>query len=90
MEKGDYILASKYSDGHPQDHWCIGIFDSMTAHTPPRYNISDYSGSFFRGNGFRKVKKISAKRAAYILENKKKIEESGKSIWWWFKQKIGT
>ncbi len=25
---GDYVLATKYHDGNPQDHWCVGFYHS--------------------------------------------------------------
>ena len=53
LTKGDYVLATTYKDGDPQDQWCVGFFDSMTTHNPPRYNIIDSNGKLFRGNGFR-------------------------------------
>jgi len=80
---GDYVLATKYSDGDPQDHWVIGFFDGMTAphYNPPRYNVVDSEGSQFRGNGFRRVRKISAERGAWMLKHARDIELSGRSVW---------
>jgi len=86
---GDFVLATKYSDGDPKDEWCVGFLLSMTDHNPPRYNIVDSDGKLFRGNGFRKAKKISAKRGAWLLENKSSIELGGRSLWWWSRQKMG-
>jgi len=27
MKHGDYVLATKYRDGDPQDHWAVGFYD---------------------------------------------------------------
>jgi len=83
LQKGDYVLATKYVDGDPQDHWAVGFYESLTAHEPPRHNIVDSNGKLFRGNGFRRVKKISAERGEWLLQNAKLIESSGRSVWWW-------
>ena len=87
-QKGDYVLATKYDDGDPQDHWAIGFYDSLTHHEPPRHNIVDSEGALFRGNGFRRVKKISAERGEWLLDNSKLIEAGGRSVWWWVRQKM--
>jgi len=29
IKKGDYVLATKYSDGDPKDHFAVGFFDKM-------------------------------------------------------------
>ena len=82
-EIGDYVLATKYNDGDPQDHWAIGFFDGLTSphYKEPRYNVQDGAGNQFRGNGFRRVKKISAERGEWMLKNKNLIELSSFSVW---------
>ena len=85
LKAGDYVLATKYSDGYPGDQWAVGFFDGLTAphYDPPRYNVIDTKGNQFRGNGFRRVKKISAKRGRFILEHKECIKNGVRSLWWW-------
>lgn len=80
---GDYVLATKYSDGDPQDHWVVGFYSGITAshYNPPRFDVVDGGGKLFRGNGFRRVKKISAERGAWLLKHASDIEFSGKSLW---------
>lgn len=85
MKKGDYVLATKYSDGDPQDHWYVGMYDREVG---GRHYVTDGDGNQARGNGFRRAKKISADRGAWLLANAKQIEQSGKSIWWWVRQKM--
>ena len=89
LQKGDYVLATKYGDGDPQDHWCVGFFDSMLGKTGlDRYNIVDFEGKLFRGNGFRRAKKISKARGEFLLKHAKEIEMSYHSVWWWVRCKI--
>lgn len=85
MEIVDYILATKYSDGDPQDHWAIGFYAGLTNPAKyintPRYDVVDANGNQFRGNGFRRVQKISKERGAWMLKQAKEIETSGLSVW---------
>jgi len=81
---GDYVLATKYSDGDPQDHWCVGFYAGLTnpeKYAPPRYDVVDGEGKNFRGNGFRRIEKITPERGAWMLKHAKDIELSGKSVW---------
>lgn len=81
--KGDYVLATKYSDGDPQDHWAVGFFDGLTDphYDPPRYNVVDSEGKQLRGNGFRRVKRISHERGAWMLKNSGWVEFTNLSVW---------
>lgn len=81
LQKGDYVIATKYDDGDPKDLFAVGFFDSMTWHN--RYNIVTSEGELFRGNGFRKAKKISQEVGAKIVSHIKYIEQSDKSVWDW-------
>jgi hypothetical protein len=91
LKKGDYVLATKWGDGDPHDHWCVGFFAGKTAHDVPRYDVVDENGRLFRGNGFRRCEKISLSVGEYILAHKQEImsapfnESLGpdKSIWAW-------
>jgi hypothetical protein len=81
---GDYVLATKYGDGDPQDHWCVGFYAGLTnpeKYDPPRYDVVDGEGKNFRGNGFRRIKKITLERGAWMLKHAKDIELSGRSVW---------
>jgi hypothetical protein len=82
-QKGDYVLASKYADGDPQDHWAIGFYDGITSphYDPPRHNVVDAQGNQFRWNGFRRVEKISKERGRWMIDNAQAIELSKVSIW---------
>lgn len=88
---GDYVLATKYSDGDPGDHWAIGFYAGLTnpeKYDPPRYDVVDSNGSQFRGNGFRRVRKISKERADWMLKHASEISTSGKSVWHFFRCSI--
>ena len=80
LKKGDYVLAAKYSDGDPRDQWCVGFYDGESR---DRHFVVDRDGSSFRASGFRRVKKISAVRGKWLLDNSEGIELSGKSVWGW-------
>lgn len=79
MDRGDYVLATKYHDGDPRDHWCVGFYDRQDEQG--RHYIVDGEGKHFRGNGFRRVAKISTARGAWLLTNAIGIERSGRSVW---------
>lgn len=85
---GDYVLATKYNDGDPNDHWCVGFLRSEMDYDPFRCDVVDGSGQSFRGNGFRRIKCISAERGAWLLANAKDIEHSTRSLWFWVRQKM--
>lgn len=84
MNKGDYVLATKWSDGDPRDHWAVGFFDRMLR--DDRFIVVDDKGQSFRANGFRRAKKISAERGAWLLAHAKEIDLSGRSVWGWLRR----
>lgn len=87
MEKGDYVLATKYRDGDPQDHWVVGFFVGMLPKaTGDRFHIADSDGNLFRGNGFRRAKKISAEHGEWLLARKTEIASGSRSLWGWLRQ----
>lgn len=88
FQKGDYVLATKYSDGDPKDQWCIGFYECPLDYSPmpPRHHIVDGNGRPFRGNGFRRVKKISHARGMWLLDHAGDIEMGARSLWWWVRQ----
>lgn len=77
---GDYVLATKYHDGDPQDHWAVGIYEREEG---GRHYVVDGAGQQMRGNGFRRVAKISKERGAWLLQHARDIEQSGRSVWGW-------
>ena len=55
---GDYVLATKYNDGDPCDHFCVGYYAGTFDHAgQKRHLVHDKDGKSFRANGFRRVAK---------------------------------
>lgn len=77
---GDYVLATKWHDGDPQDFWCVGFYSGFRNE---RHRVVDNDGNYFLGNGFRRVDKISARVGRSLLKHAKFIEQSGFSVWHW-------
>ena len=85
LKKGDYVLATKYTDGDPNDHFCVGYFDRMLElPLGNRYLIIGNDGSQFRHNGFRRAEKITTEEGNWIVDNMKMIEQcTHRSVWSW-------
>ena len=84
LQRGDYVLATKYSDGDPHDHFVVGfIGDRLDYATGVRYQVVDGNGQQFRHNGFRRCERISAETGKTIVEHMKFIEMGAKNVWWW-------
>ena len=75
---GDYVLATKYSDGDPQDHWAVGFYDRFWR---DRYFVVDNHSVQFRMNGFRRIAKIRDSEGEELLRDSRAIEHSGRSVW---------
>jgi len=86
LNKGDYVVATKYSDGDPKDAFCIGFFDSMTEHANSRYMVTNGEGRQFRGNGFRRVRRIRQDVGKKLVDNLHIIEQGSRSVWSWVRQ----
>lgn len=69
---GDYVLATKWSDGDPGDHWGVGFYDRTDARG--RHYVKDRDGNQIRGNGFRRVGKISPTLGFLLLHAGKSLE----------------
>ena len=78
---GDYVLATKYSDGDPQDHFCVGFFNGML--NEDRYMVIDSKGRNFRANGFRRCEKISTTMGNILVSGFPIIQQSQSSVWYW-------
>lgn len=86
---GDHVLATKWHDGDPNDHWAMGrVTEIIRDSDNVRYMIADIMGQNIRGGGFRRAQKISSARSQWIWDRQKTFESSGKSIWWWARQKM--
>lgn len=65
---GDYVLATKYQDGDPADHWFVGFYDRTEK---DRHFVKGIDGRQGRGNGFRRVEKIAADEGEWLLKTQK-------------------
>ena len=82
---GDYVIATRWSDGSPNDPFCVGFLVEIANNNPPKY-IVEYGTDILPKSGkFRKVQRISPKTGQLIVNNIHTIENSGKSVWWWVK-----
>jgi len=79
-EIGDYVLATKYQDGDPGDAFGVGFYDREE---DGRHYVKDSNGNQIRGNGFRRVEKITSEIGAWILESAREWEDARvvKSVW---------
>lgn len=73
VAKGDYVLATKWDDGDPGDHWGVGFYDGERG---GRHYVVDGSGNQIRGNGFRRVGKITHAVGAWLLSVADSLERS--------------
>lgn len=68
---GDYVLATKYADGDPGDHWALGFYAGPLEGTDKglfvRHMVVDREGRNFRGNGFRRVGRIREDVGRWLL-----------------------
>ena len=76
---GDYVLATKYEDGDPGDHFYVGFVRGRTWHG--RFDITDGDGNLARGNGFRRAEVISREEGDWLVARLAEIEKSGVSVW---------
>lgn len=83
LATGDYVLASKYHDGDPCDHFAVGYFGGMFGE---RFMVHDEYGRPMRANGFRRCEKVSQRVGRAIVRAMTlgvigDIE--GPSVWFW-------
>lgn len=85
---GDYVLATKYYDGDPCDHFCVGFFRCMLVdcqgRTTDRYLVADSDGHLFRANGFRRCERIQRNTGDILVAAFPYIgDKPGRSLWYW-------
>jgi hypothetical protein len=78
-QKGDYCLATKWSDGEAWDHWAVGFYEGEIY--PGRHSVVDSSGNRLRDGGFRRCEVISQEQGSYLLVNAMQLEACGTNLW---------
>lgn len=79
LKEGDYVLATKYSDGDPKDHFAVGYFRNMTLDNS--FNVVDENGELLRYNGFRRIKKIPKELGLTIINEMEIIKKGDICVW---------
>ena len=78
---GDYVLATKWSDGDPCDHFVVGFFREMLDN---RYLVENAKGQLFRVGGFRRCERISTHVGNVLVAAMSMIGDvRGRSVWYW-------
>lgn len=84
LTEGDYVLATKYDDGDPHDHFCVGFISGFTDHG--RYLVEYGDGHSQRANGFRRAESITEEEGRQLVELMPRIgDRPGPSLWWHLK-----
>lgn len=78
IKKGDYVLATKWQDGHSQDHWFVGLFVEKEG---DRFIVSDIEGNCARASGFRRCQKIHPAVGKYLVDNSQKLSAIRLNLW---------
>ena len=77
---GDYVLATKYSDGDPCDQFAVGFFAGMTHHG--RFLVVYDEGRDFKLTGFRRMEPITQDEGRALLRLMPEISDRpGPSLW---------
>lgn len=64
FHKGDYVLATKWSDGDPLDQWSVGFYDRTEN---GKHFIVDKDGKQMRMNGFRRIGNIRPEFGEWLI-----------------------
>lgn len=83
IQFGDYVLATKYRDGKPGDPWEIGRVSQMV--TDPGDMITGTKYRLHSGLFYRRARRITLKRGAWLVDHIPDIERSGVSLWGWLR-----
>lgn len=81
LAPGDYVLATKYHDGDPCDHFFVGFYRGKLG---DRYLVEDLGGRLARATGFRRCQRIGDRVGRALCLAMPLIgDRPGKSVWWW-------
>jgi hypothetical protein len=74
IEKGAYVLATKYDDGDPGDAWAVGFYIGWEG---DRHLVGDEHGKSYRANGYRRVRAgLRLEVGKWLLECAEALERS--------------
>lgn len=86
LQKGDYVLATKWHDGSPCDPFCIGFYaEKWSSETGNliRHDVVDGGGTPFYRNGFRRAEAITEEEGKALIALIPEIgDKPGRSLWW--------
>jgi hypothetical protein len=87
IKRGDYVVATKYKDGDPGDHFCVGFYDRALDYDHVRHLVVDGDGKQFRNNGFRRVARVGKQRGEWMVRHLALIEQlqDRYSVWHWYR-----
>jgi hypothetical protein len=71
---GDYVLATKFSDGDPGDPWAVGFYAGLQF--GDRHRVNDGEGRSIRPNGYRSVGRVTPEVGVWLLKNAAVLEAS--------------
>jgi hypothetical protein len=82
LEPGDYVLATKWGDGDPCDHFVVGFISNPSKTWHNRFLVEDSKGTLFRHNGFRRAEAITEEEGRELLSIFPEIgDREGPSLW---------
>ncbi len=80
-QNGDYVLATKFSDGDPGDPWAVGWYAGIAY--GDRHMVHDNDGKNIRPNGYRRVGRITAEVGNWLMANADLLERAPSKINLW-------
>ena len=84
VDVDDYVLASKWSDGDPNDPWAIGFVDKTLPPTSsPRYTLKDADGNPMKFGIFGRAERISEASGYILVVARNIVMQSHYSVWYW-------
>lgn len=84
LEVGDYVLASKYRDGDPNDPWFVGFIKQIIrCEDYDKYKIADEDGNLLYSSMLARAERIGKANGHQLVRCKKYIKESNKSVYYW-------
>lgn len=88
MKPGDYVLATRWSDGNPREPFYIGfLLNTYKTSGQTRYLLCNKDGTAPKGmtNGFRRCEKISEETGALLVKAIPIFEQgaTARSLWYW-------